>query len=140
MSIDAMKKALGALEYMHTEKCDYMRRNHLGDPLREDAARLAIPAITALRYAITEAERQEPENFRERLMENARLSNELGYVFPQPAIPAGYALVPVEPTPEMIDRVIEERYDAMLTGKEHTFIDIYKAMLAAAPKPENGHD
>ena len=50
----AAQQALEALEYMHQEKCDYMRRNNLGDPLREDAARLALPAITALRAALAE--------------------------------------------------------------------------------------
>ena len=61
MSVVAMKQALEALEYMHTEKCNYMIRNKLGDPLREDATRLAIPAITALRAAIEEAEKVEPK-------------------------------------------------------------------------------
>ena len=53
-----MQQALEALKYLHEEKCDYMRRNNLGDPLREDAARLALPAITALRAAL--AQQEEP--------------------------------------------------------------------------------
>ena len=51
-----MQQALEALEYMHQEKCDYMRRNNLGDPLREDAARIALPAIAALRARLAELE------------------------------------------------------------------------------------
>ena len=53
---EVMQQALEALEYTHKEKCDYMRRNNLGDPLREDAARLALPAITALRARLAEPE------------------------------------------------------------------------------------
>lgn len=61
-----------------------------------------------------------------------------GYVPAQPApsIPEGWKLVPIEPTQEMTNHVIDERLEALVAGKEHTFIDIYKAMLAAAPKPE----
>ena len=61
-----------------------------------------------------------------------------GYVPAQPApsVPDGWKLVPIEPTQEMTNHVIDERLEALVAGKEHTFIDIYKAMLAAAPKPE----
>lgn len=52
------------------------------------------------------------------------------------SVPDGWKLVPIEPTQEMINHVIDERLEALVAGKEHTFIDIYKAMLAAAPKPE----
>ncbi len=48
---EALDLALEALEYMHAEKCDYMRLNNLGDPMLEHAARLAIPAITAIKQA-----------------------------------------------------------------------------------------
>ena len=47
-----VEQALEALKYLHEEKCNYMRRNNLGDPLRENAARLALPAITTLRAAL----------------------------------------------------------------------------------------
>ena len=46
--------------------------------------------------------------------------------------PDGWKLVPIEPTQEMINHVIDERLDALVAGKEHTFIDIYTAMIAAA--------
>ncbi len=36
-----------ALRFMHDEKCDYMRLNKLGDPLRETSARLALKALAA---------------------------------------------------------------------------------------------
>lgn len=48
--------------------------------------------------------------------------------------PDGWKLVPIEPTQEMLNHVIDERLDALVAGKEHTFIDIYKAMLATAPE------
>lgn len=51
---------------------------------------------------------------------------------PAPSVPEGWKLVPVEPTQEMINHVIKERLEALVAWKEHTFIDIYKAMLAAA--------
>jgi hypothetical protein len=63
MSIEVMKQALETLEYLHTEKCDYMRRKNLSDPLRAGMARLAIPAISTLRQAIAEAEKQEPHSW-----------------------------------------------------------------------------
>ena len=53
---------------------------------------------------------------------------------PAPSAPDGWKLVPIEPTQEMIDHVIDERLDALVAGEDHTFIDIYKAMLAAAPE------
>lgn len=55
---------------------------------------------------------------------------------PAPSVPDGWKLVPIGPTQEMINHVIDERLDAIAAGKDHTFIDIYKTMLAAAPKPE----
>ena len=54
-----VEQALEALKYLHEEKCNYMRRNNLGDPLRENAARLALPAITTLRAALVQ-EQAEP--------------------------------------------------------------------------------
>jgi hypothetical protein len=57
---EVMQQALEALEYMHKEKCDYMRLNSLGDPLGEDAARLALPAIAALRARLAKPETCKP--------------------------------------------------------------------------------
>ncbi|ENW9428729.1 DUF550 domain-containing protein [Salmonella enterica] len=60
-----------------------------------------------------------------------------------PVIPDGYALVPVEPTDEMIvaamdsDDVTYNESDDTVFYVHHR--EIYKAMLAAAPKPETGH-
>lgn len=76
------------------------------------------------------------------------------YTTPQPAIPAGWQLVPVEPTPEMLDAYMKankeywfeyDKLDAPI-GKwcagtvKQAFEVSYKSMLAAAPKPENSHD
>lgn len=58
-----------------------------------------------------------------------------------PVVPDGYALVPVEPTDEMIvaamdsDDVSYNESDDTVFYVHHR--EIYKAMLAAAPKPEN---
>lgn len=57
-----------------------------------------------------------------------------GYVKPgnSPAIPDGYALVPVEPTKEMIDA----GWSYYMTTKSPSSIGVYGAMLAAAPQQE----
>lgn len=55
---------------------------------------------------------------------------------PAPAcsVPDGYALVPLEPTVEMSDA--GAKYDRF--NKETTYAGLYRAMIAAAPKPEGG--
>jgi hypothetical protein len=45
-----------------------------------------------------------------------------------PAVPEGYKLVPIEPTPEMIDNIA-----AFVDGHENDAEVIYRAMVAAAP-------
>ncbi|ECJ2932187.1 hypothetical protein FN906_11900 [Salmonella enterica subsp. enterica] len=57
-----------------------------------------------------------------------------------PVIPDGYALVPVEPTDEMIAAAMECD-DVVFDSKDPTafcvqFLEIYCAMVTAAPKPE----
>ena len=67
----------------------------------------------------------------------AKLDNLIGFnvdTATDPAVNGGYKLVPIEPTQEMINHVIKERLEALVAGKDHTFIDIYKAMLAVAPE------
>ncbi|ECR8549369.1 hypothetical protein F2D81_18075 [Salmonella enterica] len=60
-----------------------------------------------------------------------------------PVIPDGYALVPVEPTDEMIvaamdsDDVTYNESDDTVFYVHHC--EIYKAMLAAAPQPETNN-
>lgn len=51
-----------------------------------------------------------------------------------PTIPEGYVLVPVEPTPEMV----EAGNDGFRNpdSRRHTVSSCYKAMLEAAPKGE----
>lgn len=34
-----------AINYLHDEKCDYMRRNNLGNPLRESSAEVVRNAL-----------------------------------------------------------------------------------------------
>lgn len=49
-----------------------------------------------------------------------------------PAIPDGYALVPIEPTKEMIDA----GWSYYMTTKSPSSIGVYGAMLASAPQQE----
>jgi len=66
-----------------------------------------------------------------------KLDNLIGFhveVATDPAVNGGYKLMPIEPTQEMVNHVIHERLGAFVAGKDHTFIDIYKAMLSAAPE------
>ncbi|EEM1821290.1 DUF551 domain-containing protein, partial [Salmonella enterica subsp. enterica] len=56
-----------------------------------------------------------------------------------PVIPDGYALVPVEPTDEMTEAAMNCE-DVLFNSDESfcvQFGNIYEAMLAAAPKPQN---
>jgi hypothetical protein len=56
----------------------------------------------------------------------------------QPAVPEGYKLVPIEPTPEMVDAAVQ----AICYGPESGFTRIagpyraWRVMLAAAPSPQ----
>ncbi|EAA7481384.1 DUF550 domain-containing protein [Salmonella enterica] len=57
---------------------------------------------------------------------------------PAPVVPDGYALVPVEPTDEMIAAAMNCE-DVLFNSDESfcvQFGNIYEAMLAAAPQPE----
>ncbi|WP_077957694.1 hypothetical protein [Salmonella enterica] len=59
-----------------------------------------------------------------------------------PVIPAGYALVPVEPTDEMIEAAMNCE-DVLFNSDESfcvQFGNIYEAMLAAAPQPEENNE
>ena len=56
---------------------------------------------------------------------------------PAPSVPEGWKLVPIEPTDEMINKVIDERLAALVSGKDHSMLDIYRAMLAAAPEAKS---
>ena len=70
-------------------------------------AMLKMPEWSTLRTAIAEAEKAEP-------------------------IPAGYQLVPIEPTPEMLGEAVPDEGAKIIDGKAYAH-DLYKAMLAAAP-------
>lgn len=57
---------------------------------------------------------------------------------PVPVVPEGWKLVPVEPTPEMIDAGHREYEKAMLGNRRNVtaaFLRRWKAMLSAAPAP-----
>jgi hypothetical protein len=99
-----------------------------------------------LRTRLAELERQEPVAFRERL--TGRLAAEGDehrdrftmayaplYARPVPAIPEGWRLVPVEPTPEMLGAVVSSMDDFLLgDGAENQYRADWAAMLAAAPE------
>ena len=127
MTIAAMKQALEALEYY-----DFAN----GVPQR---------AAEALRAAIEQTEKAEPVAWQHRQRgpaeENWQEWRTVGhmpqgpesrtfqmrplYTHPAP-VPAGWQLVPVEPTKAMLSAG---------WGNDHLYADLYKAMLAAAPKP-----
>ncbi|EBI9899376.1 hypothetical protein EDY49_22265 [Salmonella enterica] len=61
---------------------------------------------------------------------------------PVPVVPDGYALVPVEPTDEMIAAAMNCE-DVLFNSDESfcvQFGNIYEAMLAAAPQPEANNE
>jgi hypothetical protein len=146
MTIAAMKQALEAL----TEHgAPYLRHGVDWDN-----------AITVLRAAIAEQEKAEPvavlqtDNSGRFLdciyrgaatpadqflwQEDKRIPRSTSIrLFTHPApVPAGWQLVPVEPTDEMIRASHDLASIATYSNGQHTHIPIaYKAMLAAAPKP-----
>ncbi|EAQ6098207.1 TPA: hypothetical protein OQ584_005188, partial [Salmonella enterica] len=69
---------------------------------------------------------------------STELPNDANLSTNSPVIPDGYALVPVEPTDEMIAAAMNCE-DVLFNSDESfcvQFGNIYEAMLAAAPKPE----
>ena len=52
---------------------------------------------------------------------------------PASPVPEGYVLVPVEPTPEMVQAGYDASWDGDVTD-EQMFAAVYRAMLAEAPK------
>ena len=63
-----------------------------------------------------------------------KLNNLIGWhtdVATDPAVNGGYRLVPIEPTSEMLDKGADQSY-----GYACIALDVWAAMLAAAPKPE----
>ncbi len=125
MTIAAMKQALECLESLAAE------------PPGVRALHLDAVVIQNLRAAIEQAETAEPVaevwRSRNKATENG-LSNGITemlpmgtklYTHPAP-VPAGWQLVPVEPTKAMLSAG---------WGNDHLYADLYKAMLQAAPKP-----
>ena len=134
MSIEAMKQALEALE------CSVMIGQRQED------------AIATLRAAITEQEKVEHsliDVWCECCGYMTYHREHMGCILKahHAPVPAGWQLVPVEPTPEMLDAGEEaifqsRRRDVEFKAKTGEVPNIssapnmaYKAMLAAAPKP-----
>jgi hypothetical protein len=117
---------------------------------RVDAA--VIRALSAekerdeLRARLAELDRQEPictvqmttTGGRLRYNPDAEALPEHGmplYARPVPAIPAGWRLVPVEPTREMLGAVVSSMDDFLLgDGAENQYRADWAAMIAAAPE------
>lgn len=53
-----------------------------------------------------------------------------------PALPPGYVLVPVEPTPEMVDAAFRAPCSGHPETGGQSYPNIYRAMIAAAPEPK----
>lgn len=86
------------------------------------------PIYAFRRKGLTDFSTCTKERFYE-LSDNRLFETRIFYNSPQPPqIPVGYALVPVEPTPEMLE--------AGWVGDEVSLRQRYKAMLEAAPKPK----
>lgn len=136
-----LEMALEALESMQEEKRDYMVRNNLGDPTLETNYKLAVSAIAALKEAIKNqgdpVAIAHPRNRTFYVTANPRQLEKLGFSLEDsieiplytsaPTIPEGWQLVPIEPTPEMLE-----------AAGGHIFEDTYEAMLSAAPKYREG--
>ncbi|ECF9074714.1 TPA_asm: hypothetical protein G4P39_004834 [Salmonella enterica subsp. enterica serovar Muenchen] len=74
----------------------------------------------------------------EKAMKRLPLGTKFYIAPPAPVVPDGYALVPVEPTDEMIAAAMNCE-DVLFNSDESfcvQFGNIYEAMLAAAPQPE----
>jgi hypothetical protein len=62
-------------------------------------------------------------------------------IAPVPAVPKGWKLVPIEPTPEMVSamhKVIEKYYNPANEAQKYRAKHTYAAMLSAAPQPKMG--
>ena len=136
----AAEMALEALENCRKENEEHLRSHGITIYTGEYHA---TSAINKLREALAQPE-QEPVAYRtvnnvgayvyhsaDRLPNEYGLRGEALYLHPAPAIPEGWQLVPEEPTLEMEQAAW--RANAVL---ERGMVDVYKAMLAAAPKYE----
>lgn len=118
-----------------------------------DALRAALAASPAMTEAEERAAFEARDEFKEdELLLQRRETGEYQYTRIQgqwvgwmaraalsvPAAPAGYKLVPIEPTPEMLDAAVQE----ICYGPEGGFTRIagpsraWRVMLAAAPSPQ----
>jgi hypothetical protein len=68
--------------------------------------------------------------------ENAELRAAIEAALPDvPTVPTGFILVPIDPTPEMIEAA-EAVEDLYRRGTPHTWAKVYKAMTRNSPAPE----
>jgi hypothetical protein len=157
MSITAMKQAVQAL--IDIEMATDLKRLYRYDDEKR-MAEVVEDAITALRTAIQEAESVKPVAWDieesvlaiHRIVKSAAsfstkedaLRSELKSVFlagrAQPApkqepVPAGYQLVPVEPTDKMVQASLHLDLSYMPLQEGYDRAAIYKAMLEVAPTP-----
>ena len=129
---------------------DAMRAAYTYGTFPEDSGikKLLHDAVNEQRAAIAEQEKCEPVAVYEadtnhkqflsdfemargwRWMRKNFMRGDKLYTHPAP-VPAGWQLVPVEPTKAMLSAG---------WGNDHLYADLYKAMLAAAPKPGENHD
>lgn len=135
---NVLEQALEALESLQEEKRDYMVRNNLGDPTKETNYKLSVTAIAALKEAI--AKQGEPVAIVKHQVGGVAV-HILGDLKPgdllytsAPTIPEGWRLVPIEPTPEMINAACDCQDADPEDGCESETYHGYKAMLSAAPK------
>jgi hypothetical protein len=125
-SKQTMELALDALIDLVSEKIGYMTVNSLGDPTKEPTYIIGSNAITALKEVIKAQGEHQAEIVAD---ENGYLTTQwaIDYIpnvgdklyTSAPTIPAGMVLVPIEPTPEMMQQLR------------------WEAKRAAAPKGEN---
>ena len=104
--------------------------------------------IAELEAQLAELKKQEPvawyarinnewDSFtREKPPEDAYDEGTLQPLYAAPVVQPDMVLVPREPTEAMLDAVIDERMEALATGKDHNLLDIYRAMIAAAEKEQ----
>ena len=117
---EAAHALLQATEYMleatkHLEPC----------PATVDEAEAATAALRAALMSVPDGAEQPAEPVAKLVPGTMKSSHE-----PQPTIPPGYKLVPVEPTEEMIDAAKNNGAE----GSRKEISGDYKAMLNAAPE------
>ena len=133
MTIATMKQALDAQEYLLKD----LRNRDSIHLMGQGALDRLKESNDALRAAIEQAEKVEPVAWVQDIEEEMLPEFAFSWVktqlhdcplFTHPApVPAGWQLVPGEPTKAMLSAG---------WGNDHLYADLYKAMLAAAPRSD----